>query len=105
MQMEHENILRQRVSVEGSNVHPDHAALIHLLDDASMNLQHYIAWGLSSGGTLLDGLSVFMLSIAIPLLVHDMALSAIQIGLLGAALVAGAVIGASLGGRLADHIG
>lgn len=106
MQAGHKNNpLCKRISVEGGNVHPDHAVLIHLLDTASLNLQHYIAWGLSSGGTLLDGLSVFMLGIAIPLLIHDMAFSAIQIGLLGAALVAGAVVGASLGGRLADHTG
>lgn len=88
-----------------STVHPDHATLIGLLDDAPLNLSHYLAWGLSAGGTLLDGLSVFMLGIAIPLLVRDMSLTPAQTGLLGAALVAGAVIGASLGGRLADRLG
>lgn len=64
-----------------------------------------MAWALSTGGVLIDGLSVFMLGIAIPLLEQDMMLSSLQIGLLGAGLVAGAVFGASLGGRLADQIG
>ena len=86
-------------------VHPDHATLISLLDDAPLQLPHFMAWGLASGGTLLDGLSVFMLGIAIPLLVRDMLFTPIQTGLLGAALVAGAVLGASFGGRLADHLG
>jgi MFS family permease len=88
-----------------SAVHPDHATLIRLLDDAPLRPPHVLAWALSSGGTLLDGLSVFMLGIAIPLLVRDMTLSATQTGLLGAALVAGAVAGASLGGRVADRVG
>lgn len=89
----------------GSIVHPDHATLLGLLDEAPLRLPHVLAWLLSSGGTLLDGLSVFMLGIAIPLLVRDMALDALQTGLLGAALVAGAALGASIGGRLADRIG
>lgn len=88
-----------------AKVHPGHQQLIRLLDEAPLRLPHYLTWALSSGGTLLDGLSVFMLGIAIPLLVRDMALSPLQTGLLGAALVAGAIIGASVGGRLADHIG
>lgn len=94
-----------RSSARANAVHPDHVTLIGLLDSAPLSLQHVMAWGLSSGGTLLDGLSVFMLGIAIPLLVHDMAFSATQTGLLGAALVAGAVAGASIGGRVADRAG
>jgi MFS family permease len=86
-------------------VHPDHAQIIALLDDAPMRLPHDLAWALSSGGTLIDGLSVFMLGMAIPLLVQNLGLSVLQTGLLGAALVAGAIFGAALGGRLADRIG
>lgn len=88
-----------------AQVNPDHQQLIDLLDEAPLRLPHYLTWALSSGGTLLDGLSVFMLGIAIPLLAHDMAFTTTQIGLLAAALVAGAIIGASWGGRLADRIG
>lgn len=86
-------------------VHPDHSTLIRLLDEAPLRLPHFMAWGLASGGTLIDGLSVFMLGIAIPLLVRDMSFTPIQTGLLGAALVAGAVLGASVGGHLADRLG
>lgn len=86
-------------------VHPDHAQIITLLDGAPLHLPHYVAWGLSSGGTLLDGLSVFMLGMAIPLLGVDLGLTPLQTGLLGAALVAGAIAGAGVGGRMADRLG
>ncbi|OYV35532.1 MAG: MFS transporter, partial [Thiomonas sp. 20-64-5] len=86
-------------------VHPDHGQIVALLDDAPMRLPHYVAWALSSGGTLIDGISVFMLGMAIPLLTQNLGLSPLQTGLLGAALVAGAIGGAMLGGRLADRIG
>jgi MFS family permease len=90
---------------QGAAVHPDHAQIIALLDAAPMRLPHYLAWALSSGGTLIDGLSVFMLGMAIPLLAVGLGLSALQTGLLGAALVAGAIGGAAWGGRLADRYG
>jgi len=61
-----------------ADVNPDHRRLIQLLDEAPMRLPHYLAWAMSTGGTLLDGLSVFMLGIAMPLLAHDMALSAFR---------------------------
>jgi MFS family permease len=86
-------------------VHPGHQQLISLLDKSPLRLPHYLAWALSSGGTLLDGLSVFMLGLAIPLLDRTLGLSALQTGLLGAALVMGAAIGALSGGWLADRLG
>jgi len=89
----------------GVLLHPDHANLIQLLDRAPLRLPHYLAWLLSSGGTLLDGMSVFMLGMAVPLVREEMAFSAWQLAFLGAGLVAGAVLGASSGGRLADRIG
>jgi len=90
---------------QGAAVHPDHAQIIALLDAAPMRLPHDLAWALASGGTLIDGLSVFMLGMAIPLLTPGLGLSALQTGLLGAALVAGAIGGAVWGGRLADRFG
>ncbi len=92
---------------DGGNpaVHPDHAALIEMLDHAPLRLPHLLAWLLSTGGTLSDGLSVFMLGLAMPLLIQSMHLSPFETGLLGAALVAGAILGASAGGRLADRFG
>ncbi|MDA8069952.1 MAG: MFS transporter, partial [Actinomycetota bacterium] len=82
-----------------------HARLVALLDEAPLRLPHILAWALASGGTLLDGISVFMLGIAMPILTHDLALTPLQTGLLGAALVAGAIVGAATGGRLADRVG
>ncbi|WP_449370898.1 MFS transporter [Thiomonas sp.] len=90
---------------QGAGVHPDHAQIVALLDAAPMRLPHYLAWALASGGTLIDGLSVFMLGLSIPLLIEGLSLSALQTGLLGAALVAGAIVGAAWGGRLADRVG
>ena len=58
-----------------------------------------------SGGTLLDGFSVVSLGIAIPLLKQDMTITPVFVGLIGSALVLGAVLGAMLGGIAADRIG
>jgi MFS family permease len=88
-----------------AGVHPDHSEITAALDAAPMRLPHYLAWALASGGTLIDGLSVFMLGMAIPLLSANLGLSTLQTGLLGAALVAGAIGGAMWGGRLADRYG
>ena len=66
----------------GVVVHPDHATLISLLDNAPLRLPHYVAWFLSSGGTLLDGFSVFMLGMAIPLVVAEIAFTTFQLAFL-----------------------
>ncbi|MGB8071743.1 MAG: MFS transporter [Pseudolabrys sp.] len=66
---------------------------------------HYYYWLLASGGTLLDGFSVVSLGIAIPLLKQDMTITPVFVGLIGSALVLGAVLGAMLGGIAADRIG
>jgi MFS transporter, putative metabolite transport protein len=60
---------------------------------------------LASGGTLLDGFSVVSLGIAIPLLKQEMTVTPVLIGLIGSALVLGAVLGVVLGGIAADRIG
>ena len=61
-----------------------------LLDSASMGRREYWLWLLASGGTLIDGLSVFSLGIAMPL-VTRFALNPLMVGLIGSALVLGAV--------------
>ena len=66
-----------------------------LLDEAPMTPLHYCYWLLASGGTLLDGFSVVALGIAIPLLKQDMTITPVLIGLIGSALVLGAVLGAT----------
>jgi MFS transporter, putative metabolite transport protein len=67
--------------------------------------RQYWFWLLASGGTLLDGLSIFSLGIAMPLITSRFALGPLMVGLIGSALVFGAVFGAALGGAAADRFG
>jgi MFS transporter, putative metabolite transport protein len=76
-----------------------------LLDNASMGRREYSLWLLASGGTLIDGLSIFSLGVAMPLITSRFALGPLMIGLIGSALVLGAVFGAMLGGPAADRFG
>jgi hypothetical protein len=69
------------------------ASVFGLLDEAPMTALHYY-WLLASGGTLLDGFSVVSLGIAIPLLKQEMTVTPVLVGLIGSALVLGAVLGA-----------
>ena len=81
------------------------SSVFGVLDDAPMTLAHYSYWLMASGGTLLDGFSVVSLGIALPLLTRDFAIAPAMLGLIGSALVLGAVLGAALGGVAADAIG
>ena len=60
---------------------------------------------LSTGGTLLDGFALFALGVAIPLIIPEFHITPETVGLIGSALVLGAVFGAGIGGRLADRLG
>src|SRR5215471_17433117 len=75
------------------------------LESASMGRQEYWSWFLASGGTLIDGLSIFSLGVAMPLITSRFSLSALMVGLIGSALVLGAVLGAVVGGPAADRFG
>jgi MFS family permease len=79
--------------------------MIQILDETPVQTTHRILWFAASGGLLLDGLSIFMLGIAIPLFVRDLGFSSFDISLASAALLLGAVVGAALGGRLSDAWG
>jgi MFS transporter, putative metabolite transport protein len=70
-----------------------------------MGRQEYRSWFLASGGTLIDGLSIFSLGVAMPLITSRFSLSAFMVGLIGSALVLGAVFGAVIGGPAADRFG
>lgn len=82
-----------------------HTADHTLIDNASMGRREYWLWLLASGGTLIDGLSIFSLGVAMPLITSRFALSPLMVGLIGSALVLGAVFGALLGGPAADRFG
>ena len=60
---------------------------------------------LSTGGTLLDGYAIFVLGVAMPIIIAEFHIQPDVVGLVGASLVFGAVIGAGVGGPMADHLG
>jgi MFS family permease len=70
-----------------------------------MGPRQYAIWLLASGGTLLDGFSIFSLGVAMPLLTTRFDFSALMVGVIGAALVLGAAVGAAIGGPAADRFG
>jgi MFS family permease len=76
-----------------------------LLDESSLNRIQRWLWVLSTGGTLLDGYAIFVLGVAMPIIVADFHIQPGVVGLIGASLVFGAVIGAGVGGPMADHLG
>jgi len=75
------------------------------IDGAPVRPIDYWLWLLATGGTLLDGMAVFTLGVAMPLIVARFGIEPHVQGLLAAALVFGAVIGAALGGPAADRLG
>jgi MFS family permease len=76
-----------------------------LLDESPLNRIQRWLWVLSTGGTLLDGYVIFVLGVAMPLVVAEFHIQPDVVGLIGASLVFGAVIGAGVGGPMADHLG
>src|SRR5215475_1166710 len=93
------------MSNTGQHTISSKTSVFEQLDEAPMTSVRYYYWFLASGGTLLDGFSVVSLGIAIPLLKRDMTITPVLIGLIGSALVLGAVLGAMLGGIAADRMG
>jgi MFS transporter, putative metabolite transport protein len=76
-----------------------------LLDESSLNRTQRWLWVLSTGGTLLDGYVIFVLGVAMPIIIAVFHIQPDVVGLIGASLVFGAVIGAGIGGPMADHLG
>jgi MFS transporter, putative metabolite transport protein len=76
-----------------------------LLDNSSLNGMQRWLWVLSTGGTLLDGYAIFVLGVAMPIIIAYFHIQPGVVGLIGASLVFGAVIGAGVGGPMADHLG
>ncbi len=74
-----------------------------LLDESPLKPIQRWLWLLSTGGTLLDGLAIFALGVAMPLIIAEFHIRPGVVGLIGAALVLGAVFGAGIGGPVADR--
>ena len=81
------------------------ASIFALIDNAPMNARHFSTGFLRAAAPFLDGFSVVSLGIAAPLLRSDFTITPTLIGLIGSALVLGAVAGAALGGMAADRFG
>lgn len=62
-------------------------------------------WFLAAAGKFFEGLVVFMTGVALPLIVEEYSLSAAQKGVVGAATLAGIMVGAITFGGLADTYG
>ena len=84
---------------------PSLATIGRAIDDAPFRPVHLWLFLAATGGTLLDGMSVFMTGLAVPLLRAQFTIGPLEIGLLGSALVLGAAFGAVLGGHLSDRFG
>ena len=76
-----------------------------LLDESPLKAIQRWLWVLSAGGTLLDGFVIFALGVAMPLIIAEFHIRPEAVGLIGAALVLGAVFGAGFGGPVADRLG
>ena len=76
-----------------------------LLEESPLKPIQRWLWVLSTGGTLLDGFVVFALGVAMPLIIAEFHIRPEVVGLIGAALVLGAVFGAGFGGPVADRLG
>lgn len=75
------------------------------LDRAKFGSLHRKFWLLAALGIMLDGFDFFIIGVANPLIAKDFGASAAQTGLVSAAAILGAVVGAGLLGPLGDRIG
>ncbi|WP_094554279.1 MFS transporter [Synechococcus sp. 1G10] len=80
-------------------------ALEQLAAQAPFRGRHLRLFLISIGGTFMDGYATLMTGVALPLFKLREDPDPVQVGLLGAALVLGAVVGAILGGHLGDRRG
>jgi len=70
-----------------------------------MTAMQWRIWWLAAAGKFFEGLVVFMTGVALPLMSKEFGMDATQHGLVGAATLAGILVGALLLGGLADQLG
>lgn len=76
-----------------------------LIDNSSLKSTHYKIWLLSALGVFMDGLDLFIITVAIPLIAIQFNPSKWELGLIGAASPIGAILGATFLGFLTDKLG
>jgi MFS family permease len=85
--------------------HADPLPLGRALDEAPMTNLHVRFWLLAGLGIMLDGFDFFIIGVANPLIAEDFRVSAATQGLISAAAILGAIVGAGLLGPLGDKLG
>ncbi|MGQ3674443.1 MFS transporter [Xanthobacter sp. TB0139] len=70
-----------------------------------MTRMQWRIWGLAAAGKFFEGLVVFMTGVALPLISREFGMDAIQHGVVGAASLAGILVGALFLGSLSDYFG
>lgn len=76
-----------------------------LIDNSPLKPTHYKIWILSALGVFMDGLDLFIIAVALPLINVEFMPSKWELGLIGAASPIGAIFGATGLGYLTDKIG
>jgi MFS family permease len=74
-------------------------------DTCAVRPRHYGLWGLSTGGILLDGMTLAALAISLPLIKQTFSMTPFMIGAVSSGSVVGMAIGAIIGGRASDRLG
>jgi MFS transporter, putative metabolite transport protein len=72
---------------------------------APMTPMQWRIWGLATAGKFFEGMVVFMTGVALPLIVLEFGLENFEKGLVGAAVLFGILVGATVLGGLADSLG
>ena len=75
------------------------------VSSAPMTTMQWRIWILASAGKFFEGLVVFMTGVALPLIVKEFSLGAMEKGAVGAAPLFGILIGATALGGLSDRVG
>ena len=79
--------------------------MCEILDTCPPRPHHYGLWGLAAGGTLLDGMTLASIGLALPLIEKTYSMSPFMVGAVSAGSVVGMAIGALVGGPSSDRLG
>ncbi|HEY9618268.1 MAG TPA: MFS transporter [Microcoleaceae cyanobacterium] len=84
---------------------PVSASFEQQLDASKITRVMWLLWALSAGLIALDGFDFFIIGVALPFLQRDFSLSAIEIGAVAVAAIAGSLVGSLTLGPITDKIG
>jgi len=82
-----------------------HDQLLSVIDNAKLSNRHKLFRLLASGGTFLDGFSIMLLGISLPLIKKDIPMLPVILGVIASSLVIGAIPGSNIGGPMGDKFG